>query len=113
MDEVIELIEKAQQPDGYLNVYFTVVDPEGRFKNLRDMHELCEHMLERLIETKLTDTRQLRSSCGGCDRSCRVHWFPQISQRDAQGESSCCLWLEPKIDFMVTVPRAAYEDIRS
>ena len=49
MDDVIELIEKAQQPDGYLNVYFTVVDPEGRFKNLRDMHELCEQMGEHLL----------------------------------------------------------------
>jgi hypothetical protein len=24
-----------------LNIYFTVVDPEGRFKNFRDMHEMC------------------------------------------------------------------------
>lgn len=36
------MIEKAQQPDGYLIIYFTVVDNEGRFKNLRDMHEMCE-----------------------------------------------------------------------
>ena len=44
MDQLIILIEKAQQPDGYLNVYFTVVDPAGRFQNLRDLHELCEPM---------------------------------------------------------------------
>jgi DUF1680 family protein len=36
------MIEKAQGEDGYLNIYFTVVDPEGRFRNLRDMHEMCE-----------------------------------------------------------------------
>lgn len=36
------MIEKAQQPDGYLIIYFTVVDKEGRFKNLRDMHEMCK-----------------------------------------------------------------------
>lgn len=42
MDHIIDLIVKAQQEDGYLNIYFTVVDPEGRFKNLRDMHEMCE-----------------------------------------------------------------------
>jgi DUF1680 family protein len=36
------MIEKAQQEDGYLIIYFTVVDKEGRFKNLRDMHEMCE-----------------------------------------------------------------------
>ena len=42
MEHVVGLIEKAQQPDGYLNVYFTVVDPAGRFQNLRDLHEMCE-----------------------------------------------------------------------
>lgn len=42
MDTMVDLIERAQQEDGYLNIYFTVVDPEGRFKNLRDMHEMCE-----------------------------------------------------------------------
>jgi DUF1680 family protein len=42
VDELVDMIVAAQQPDGYLNVYFTVVDPEGRFKNLRDMHEMCE-----------------------------------------------------------------------
>jgi DUF1680 family protein len=36
------MIEKAQGEDGYLNIYFTVVDPEGRVRNLRDMHEMCE-----------------------------------------------------------------------
>jgi hypothetical protein len=39
------MIEKAQQEDGYLIIYFTVVDKEGRFKNLRDMHEMCECLL--------------------------------------------------------------------
>lgn len=42
MDHLVGLIERAQQDDGYLNIYFTVVDPEGRFKNFRDMHEMCE-----------------------------------------------------------------------
>lgn len=41
VQELVDMIEKAQQPDGYLDIYFIVVDPEGRFKNLRDMHELC------------------------------------------------------------------------
>jgi len=42
IQELVDMIEKAQQPDGYLIIYFTVVDKEGRFKNLRDMHEMCE-----------------------------------------------------------------------
>lgn len=42
VDELIDMIEKAQQPDGYLNIYFTVVDRPGRLKNLRDLHEMCK-----------------------------------------------------------------------
>jgi DUF1680 family protein len=47
-DEVIERIAKAQQPDGYLNVHFTVVEPEKRWTNLRDWHELycAGHLME-------------------------------------------------------------------
>jgi DUF1680 family protein len=41
IQELIDMIEKAQQPDGYLNIYFTVVDKAGKFKNLRAMHEMC------------------------------------------------------------------------
>jgi uncharacterized protein len=38
--ELVDMISSAQQPDGYLNIHFTVVDPKGRFTNFRDMHEL-------------------------------------------------------------------------
>lgn len=48
LDEVIELIVSAQQPDGYLNVYFTIVEPEKRWTDLRDAHELycAGHLIE-------------------------------------------------------------------
>jgi len=48
LDEVIEKVAFAQQPDGYLNVYFTVVEPENRWKNLGMWHELycAGHMIE-------------------------------------------------------------------
>ncbi len=48
LDEVIALIASAQQPDGYLNVHFSVVEPEKRWTNLRDWHELycAGHMIE-------------------------------------------------------------------
>jgi uncharacterized protein len=48
LDETIALIASAQQKDGYLNVHFTVVEPEKRWTNLRDMHELycAGHMIE-------------------------------------------------------------------
>jgi len=42
IQELVDMIEKAQQPDGYLNIYFIVVDKDGKFQNLRDMHEMCE-----------------------------------------------------------------------
>jgi len=38
--ELVEMIRAAQQPDGYLNIHFTVVEPGKRFTNLRDFHEL-------------------------------------------------------------------------
>lgn len=46
--EVIDLIVSAQQPDGYLNVYFTVCEPDKRWANLRDWHELycAGHLIE-------------------------------------------------------------------
>jgi DUF1680 family protein len=51
LDEVIALIAAAQQPDGYLNVHFTVVEPEKRWSNLRDWHELycAGHLIEAAV----------------------------------------------------------------
>lgn len=50
-DEIIDLIEKAQQPDGYLNIYYTAVEPENRWTNLRDRHELYDagHLIEAAV----------------------------------------------------------------
>jgi DUF1680 family protein len=51
VDAVIERIAAAQQPDGYLNIHFTVVEPENRWRNLRDMHELycAGHLMEAAV----------------------------------------------------------------
>src|SRR5437763_3309491 len=51
VDEVISLIVGAQQPDGYLNTYFTVVEPQKRWTNLRDWHELycAGHLIEAAV----------------------------------------------------------------
>lgn len=38
--EIASLVASAQQPDGYLNTHFTLVEPDKRFTNLRDCHEL-------------------------------------------------------------------------
>jgi len=50
-DAVIDLIAKAQQDDGYLNIHFTVVEPQNRLRNLRDMHELycAGHLMEAAV----------------------------------------------------------------
>ena len=50
-DGAIELIEKAQLPDGYLNTYYQLTDIRKRFTNLRDDHELytAGHMLEAAV----------------------------------------------------------------
>jgi hypothetical protein len=40
VNELVEMIRSAQQPDGYLNIHFTVVEPSKRFTNLKDFHEL-------------------------------------------------------------------------
>lgn len=47
-DEIIAAIEQAQQPDGYLNTYFTVKEPQQRWQNLLECHELycAGHMME-------------------------------------------------------------------
>jgi len=51
VDEVADLLEGAQQPDGYLNSHFSAVAPEKRFTNLRDQHELycAGHLIEAAV----------------------------------------------------------------
>ncbi len=50
-EQAIELIAAAQQPDGYVNTYFTVKDPAHRWKNLREAHELycAGHLIEAAV----------------------------------------------------------------
>lgn len=50
-DEVIDLLEKAQGADGYLNTYYTVKEPDKRWTNLRDNHELycAGHLIEAAV----------------------------------------------------------------
>jgi DUF1680 family protein len=48
IEELIGLFARAQQPDGYVNSYYTVVEPGKRWTNLRDKHELycAGHLFE-------------------------------------------------------------------
>lgn len=50
-DETIELIARAQGDDGYVNTYFTLKEPEGRWTNLAECHELycAGHLIEAAV----------------------------------------------------------------
>lgn len=50
-DAIIDIIEKAQQPDGYLDTYFIIKEPEHRWQNLHECHELycAGHMMEAAV----------------------------------------------------------------
>jgi len=47
-DAVIDMIAGAQQPDGYLDTYFIIKEPEHKWQNLLECHELycAGHMME-------------------------------------------------------------------
>ncbi len=51
VDEMVDLFEKGQQPDGYVNSFYTSVEPEKQWKNLRDNHELYNngHLIEGAV----------------------------------------------------------------
>jgi DUF1680 family protein len=50
-DEIIDKIAAAQQPDGYLNTYYTLVEPKNRWKNIQYGHELycAGHLIEAAV----------------------------------------------------------------
>lgn len=50
-DATIDLIGRAQQPDGYLNTYFTIKEPDLKWTNLMEGHELYSagHMIEAAV----------------------------------------------------------------
>ena len=50
-DAIIDQIAAAQQPDGYLNTYFTLVEPHNRWKNIQYGHELycAGHLFEAAV----------------------------------------------------------------
>jgi hypothetical protein len=50
-DRIIGIIAAAQGADGYLNTYFTLKEPDMRWKNLRECHEMyvAGHLLEGAV----------------------------------------------------------------
>lgn len=50
-DGLIETIERAQEPDGYLNTFYALKEPGKRFTNLTECHELycAGHLMEGAV----------------------------------------------------------------
>jgi DUF1680 family protein len=50
-DAIITQIAAAQQPDGYLNTYYTLVEPQQRWQNIQYGHELycAGHLIEAAV----------------------------------------------------------------
>ena len=51
VDDTIRIIASAQQSDGYLNTYFTLVAPKARWTDIRIQHELycAGHLFEAAV----------------------------------------------------------------
>ncbi|NLS06405.1 glycoside hydrolase family 127 protein [Rhizobium sp. P32RR-XVIII] len=51
VDQIIDMYEKLQDEDGYLNAWFQRVQPDRRWTNLRDHHELycAGHLIEGAV----------------------------------------------------------------
>lgn len=50
-DAIVDQIAAAQQPDGYLNTYYTLVEPKARWQNIQYGHELycAGHLIEAAV----------------------------------------------------------------
>lgn len=75
-NEVISLVAAAQQPDGYLNSYYQVVEPERKWSDLDFGHELycAGHLIQAAIAFKraVGDERLLEIACRFVDRIAAV-----------------------------------------
>ncbi|NQU44690.1 glycoside hydrolase family 127 protein [bacterium] len=75
VENAIALLEKAPRPDGYVNSHYTVVEPENRWTNLRDKHELygIGHLMEAAVAwheaTGRDDLLRIMAECADHVRS--------------------------------------------
>ena len=75
-DEVISLIGRAQQSDGYLNTYYTLAEPYARWSNLVEGHELycAGHLIEAAVAYYQATGKDalLKIACRFADLICKV-----------------------------------------
>ena len=87
LDKVVKKIINAQQPDGYLNSYFTYDQPKKRWKNIRDWHELycAGHLIEAAVAyTEATNKREF------LDTMCRYADYIDSMFGKKKGKMSAC-----------------------
>ncbi len=84
-DEMIRLIGQAQEENGYLDTYFSILHPGKQFCNLKEGHELytAGHFIEAAVAYyQVTGkTEFLKIMCACADNICRV--FHQPEYQDA------------------------------
>lgn len=75
-DEAIDLIARAQEPDGYINTYFTINCPDKKWTNLAEGHELYGggHLIEAAVAYYAATGKEkfLQAACRFADLVCRV-----------------------------------------
>jgi DUF1680 family protein len=85
VDTAVTEIEAAQEPDGYLDTYFTGEHRSERWTNLRDLHELycAGHLIQAAVaHHRATGSEQLLNvACRLADHIDRV-FGPQPGQRE-------------------------------
>lgn len=95
LDELIALIAKAQQDDGYLNTWYQMNSPDARFTNLRDDHELycAGHLIQAAIahHRATGETQLLDIACKFADLLCDTFGPGLIEQVDGHAEIEVAL----------------------
>ena len=88
-DELIALIGRAQEPDGYLNTYYTVLHPDRKWTNLVEGHELYSagHLIEAAVAYYQATGKDalLNIACRLADLICRVFGPEEGKHRGCPG----------------------------
>lgn len=83
IDAAVDLVEKAQEENGYLNTYFSLQAPGKQFCNLREGHELytAGHFMEAAVAYyKVTGKEKLLNIMRkNADLICRVFHTPRYA----------------------------------
>lgn len=110
VNEAIALIEAAQQPDGYLDTYYTLVEPEKRWTSLMEGHELycAGHLIEAAVAHHQATGKEslLNVACRFADHIAET--FGEGKKRGYPGHPGVELAL---IRLYETTKKEAYRDL--